>query len=335
MADQSRRYAISMFQPNDFPNSFPSVYTSAPFKFIVDGKPLYIHADLVSRHSKPLDRMINGPMAEAHEGVATLEDVDHGTFVRFIEWAHKGYYNAAEFTTAELESSSPSGSQNHEEVAPAPQEKDIPEPAPAPEDDWARADVAEPEPEDYGWNQPVQHYGKTKKGRKDDLGTTAQGIKERLRKAFINRPYTVRQAVVETPSPRPNENPVENYTDVFLSHAQLYVFAEKYDIQSLRVLALEELHATLANYTLHPVCTGDIIALLRYVYANTRKPREGVEVMRTMMVQYVLCEMDVLMKDPDFGNLMIEDQGDFVIDERRDLVGDFMKMVAKRISSNV
>ena len=281
-------------------------------------------------------------MAEAQKGFATLKDVDHGTFVRFIEWAHKGHYTAAEFSTAEIESPRTSRSQDHPEVVPAPQEEDTAEAVPASEDDWAPAVPAEPEPEASAWpppawHQPVPSYRKDKKGRRKDLGTMAQGIKERLREAFISRTYnyTVRQAVVETPSPRPNENPVEDFTDVFLSHAQLYVFAEKYDIQSLRVLALEKLHVTLANYTLYLVRTGDIIALLRYVYANTGKPREGVEDMRTLMTQYVCYEMDVLMEDPEFRNLMIEDRGDLTIEERGDLLGDFMKMIAKRISSHV
>ena len=42
--------------------------------------------------------MINGPMSEAQKGCATLQDVDRGTFIRFIQWAYTGQYFAAEFT---------------------------------------------------------------------------------------------------------------------------------------------------------------------------------------------------------------------------------------------
>ena len=49
--------------------------------------------------------MINGQMAEAQNGFAVLEEVDEGTFERFIEWAYKGYYTAVDF---ELKASSPS-----------------------------------------------------------------------------------------------------------------------------------------------------------------------------------------------------------------------------------
>ena len=117
MTDLDRRYEVSTFKLNRIPNASSSVYASVPFKFIVDGEPLYIHADLVSLHSKPLDRMMNGSMTEAQEGFATLEDVDEGTFVRFIEWAHKGYYTAADFSTA-INSPPAPRSQSVEEAVP-------------------------------------------------------------------------------------------------------------------------------------------------------------------------------------------------------------------------
>ena len=178
------------------------------------------------------------------------------------------------------------------------------------------ADVAEynwnlPQ-DDSMWSRPAQSYKKGKKLKKTDPS-----------EAFKSRTYTSRRDSIGTPSPRPNKSAQENYTDVFLSHAQLYVFAEKYDIQSLKTLALEELHATLVVYTLYDVRTGDIIELLRYVYANTRKPQEGVDDMRSMISQYVGSKMDVLMGAAEFGELIIQDGGD--------LLHDFMRAVSTRI----
>ena len=297
---------------------------------MVEGEPLYIHSDLVSLHSKPLDRMIHAPMAEAQKGFATLEDLDEGTFVRFIEWAHKGYYTAAEFTTDEAQSSRTSGNQNHDEVVPTTQEVDLPGEtlnfATEENFDFAPVTEEEPEPEPMFWGAPLASSYKKGKKLKKVIHFDRLDQKGGLKQSFISRRYTVRQSAVEIPPPRPNHHPEENYTDVFLSHAQLYVFADEYDIQSLRVLALEELHATLAIHTLYPEPTGDIIALLRYVYANTRKLREGVEDFRNLVTQYVGYEMDMLIKDPAFGDLMIKDGGD--------LLGDFMRMVGQRISSS-
>lgn len=69
----------------------PSVYASIPFKYVIEGSPYYSYADLVSYYSRPLDCIINGQMAEAQKGFAVLEEVDKGTFKRFVEWAYKGY----------------------------------------------------------------------------------------------------------------------------------------------------------------------------------------------------------------------------------------------------
>lgn len=75
-----------------------SVFASSPFKFVVDGNLLYIHAGLIALHSEPLNRMISGPMSEAQQGYADLQDVDKGTFIRFMRWAYNGIYFPAEFS---------------------------------------------------------------------------------------------------------------------------------------------------------------------------------------------------------------------------------------------
>jgi hypothetical protein len=94
--------------------------------------------------------------------------------------------------------------------------------------------------------------------------------------------------------------------------------------QPLKSLALEELHNTLAIYTLYRRRTGDIVALLRYVYANTGVITRGGDDLRTLLRDYIGYEMGVLMKDKEFQDLMLEDGGP--------LLRDFMKMVAKRVT---
>lgn len=328
MSDRSTRYAVSTSQINALTDLSCRIYASAPFKFIVEGESLYIHANLVSLHSKPLDRMINGHMAEAQEGLATLKDVGVDTFVRFIEWAYKGYYTAAEFTTVAHESPPRARSPSRDDAVATAQEDGETTAVAPPDVDWRLSQEMEPDAFPY----PVPSSKKVKKG-KISFGSvtstqllstdTTQERKEKLKAAFNSRHYTVRQTALPIAPPRPNQIPEEDYTDVFLSHAQLYVFAEEYDIQSLKVLAFEELHATLAIYHLYRKRTGGIVELLRYVYANTREPTKGIEDMRTLMTQYVGSEMDTLIHDRDLKKLMIEDGGA--------LLSDFMKMVGRRI----
>ncbi|CAD6586920.1 MAG: hypothetical protein ASARMPREDX12_002547 [Alectoria sarmentosa] len=78
-----------------------SIFASKPFTFIVQGTPLYVHASLVADCSGPLDRMINGHLSEAKQGFALLDDVDEGTFVRFIRWTYSRYYPAPDYSWAE------------------------------------------------------------------------------------------------------------------------------------------------------------------------------------------------------------------------------------------
>lgn len=260
--------------------------------------------------------MINGPTEEAQKGFATLKDVDKGTFVRFIEWAHRGFYTAAEFKSVEIEPPIESEGQNNHEVLESESSQQKGKKGKKIRKTLGNIEPAEVEPaKAEPAEDPWQQWGG--QTRMD----TAHDRKMELKEAFARR---VRPSVFQPPSPRANKRPEECYTDVFLSHVQLYFFADEYIIQPLKALALNELHVTLANYTLYPERTGDIIGLLRYIHANTGEQREAVEDLRTMMAQYMGYEMDTLMNDEDFVNLMIEDGGP--------LLGDFVRMVGKRIS---
>ena len=289
--------------------------------------------------------MINGHMAEAQKGFAIIEDVGDDTFVRFIQWAYNGYYDAAKYV---LDLESPNSSDNEKndtnvvvnEPAKVPFDLSVEpeaEPAAEPTVEWSVEPEAEPaaepaaKPLTFDWGNFSSGKKSSKRGRKASYeapvpyagASTTRSSKQYLKESFIKRKETVRKYSISLSQPRENQAPNEDYTEVSLSHARLYIFAEKYYIQPLKALALEELQAMLAIFNLHSERTGDIIALLRYVYGNTGKSTEGVEDMRTLMTHYVGYEMDTLMKDDDFRDLMIEDGGA--------LLGDFMKMVGKRI----
>lgn len=254
--------------------------------------------------------MISGHMAEAQQGFAVLKEVDEATFVRFARWAYAGYYTSAEH---EVEP-------NDDHKKPTPDEK---------------MNSTEVPPDEIGGQNlvPVEEeglldtYADTYAMTNSEIGASnsslMQASRQDLKESFIERKCTTRLKTNTMPPPRANTNLTENYTAVFLCHARLYVFAEQYDIQPLKILALEELQLTLASYTLYPERTGDIIALLRYIYANTGEPVAGVEDLRTLVTAYMSYEMDTLMKDKAFKEVMFEDGGA--------LLGDFMNVVEKRI----
>lgn len=306
---------------------FFSIYTSAPFKFIVGNSSYFIHADLVSRHSAPLDRMINGRMLEAQNGFAKLESVDGGTMERFIEWAYHGYYTPAAFHRDPTVSQPPASTTDNDK------ELRLNGLADALGCAADRAGTSNPSDTMSGREDPVMGDAPIE----DNLvkwvvyeppfkNNKKPKTKKDLKKVFDLLQFESHSSKIVTPDTliRLNKEPYEDYTEVLLSHARLHVFADMYDIRPLKTLTLKQLHYTLANFTLHRQRTGDIVALLRYVYANTLPDtdEDGTH-LRTMLKKYVAYEMSALMRDEKFNELMVEDGGP--------LLADFFKMVAYRI----
>ena len=69
-----------------------TVYSSEPFKFLVEGTPFYIHGNLLSKHSKALAACLSNPMKEKDQGFAVLEDVSESTFNHLLEWMYQDFY---------------------------------------------------------------------------------------------------------------------------------------------------------------------------------------------------------------------------------------------------
>lgn len=284
--------------------------------------------------------MINGGMAEAQRGFAVLDGVDEETIRRYIEWAYKGYYTAAHFRQVHQRSlkkvSTKEKGEEPEKVefidtfaGDAAFEGVIMEPSlswlPEPDVELLQDNLRSRKQQKSSKKSPgAFHYHNFTPTENDKHHQTSKNKRE-LKESFLKYDYRVRRDTITLPPTRGNLGPLEDYTDVFLSHARLYVFAEMYDIQILKQLALEELHSTLANYTLYDSRADDIIALLRYVYANTSSEEgdSGGQELRKLLTDYMGCEMGILTKSGGFKDLMFEDGGD--------LLGDYMKMVALRI----
>ena len=278
--------------------------------------------------------MINVHMAEAQRGFAILQDVDFETFNRFIQWAYIGYYSAANFDldNDEVPAQEISRIEGYMDQPVDASDEDV---LPPEEVEGIVQVIREDDYNNTGWGGFSSSSGKGKKHKKkthvfDNMPApplSPPPSKDSLKTLFINRQPKVREESIAIPPLRANQDPREDYTEVFLSHARLHVFAEMYDIQALKTLAIENLHGTLAIFTFHKARTGDIVELLRYVYNSTRSG-PGAEDLRTLMVDYLAYEMDVLNSDKRFKELMIED-GKAI--NGGGLLDDYMKMVAKRI----
>jgi hypothetical protein len=120
--------------------------------------------------------------------------------------------------------------------------------------------------------------------------------------------------------PRKNRESCEGYTEVFLCHARLYVFADKYDIGPLKDLSLYKLRRTLAEFTLFDKRVGDIINLMRYSYLNTANLAESVDSLRLLIIHYAECVVEDMAGNDGFRSLLKE-SGSLA----RDLVEQMLK----------
>ena len=298
--------------------------------------------------SEPLARLIEDPLgSEKKRGYYNCpRDVNAATFDRFLEWAYRGHYTQPSPSIdskagRKLEESAESAVRppSSEDTRPGNSViESTPVKPPGRKSIWDGWEIEKKRPESD--KVPSPHpapvmdggiYQTPKKTKKEatrnsirDVEATAShppepasSQREELKKAFCNfglLPIFRKK----------NFNACEDYTRVFLCHVELYVFAAQYEIDKLKVLALNELHAVLAVFKLYQERTGDIIALLDYSYAKTKSPVSGKEPLRDLLTRYVAFEMDTLMLDWRFEDLM-KDSGD--------MLSDYMSSVLKRIKS--
>jgi hypothetical protein len=246
-----------------------------------------IHADLLANQSKALEKLVHGKMAEAQEGTAVFEDVTVDTFARFSQYMYTGDYTAHK--------------SNHT--------SDVPPPPPPPPPPPVEADDLDMEPvywEDTIASSRIGRRKKSVKGKKYDceycLMPTSASKRTKAWEAFQSRSY-----------PRPSTGPHVSDTNIdldkdtpFLCHAQLYVLADKYDIEELRCLSLSKLHFSLCAYGMDHSPVEDVVTLLEYTFCNTPDRQECTDGLRSLVIDYVACIVEQLCRNSSFESLLEE-----------------------------
>ena len=275
----------------------------------MDGQEFFVNAGLISRHSKSLDSLMNGGWEETGEGAAELKGVSAANFDRFLEWAHRGFYTPPQYSMDPKIDEDLTSDESEEDFA-----HDSRNEAKTVETLNYRCSNCE-----YNGNQCFSCCSPLVNENNPRNGVHSQNA---MKETFIEAITPINRDVIGMLPPRGNHNKSENYSTIFLCHAELYVFADCRGIQPLRILALEQLHATLAIFTLYKERTDDIVKLLQYIYDNTKADNDD---MRSLLEKYLAFEMDTLITDREFLQLIIDDGGP--------LLGDLMKMVSKRIEA--
>ncbi|KFY17974.1 hypothetical protein V492_00224 [Pseudogymnoascus sp. VKM F-4246] len=310
MAALSEGYAKFLRLMNNIKaKSRARLFTSPQFIFGIgeNNIKVTVHAAAIAKQSPALDVLINGPMEEAQTGIARLEDVHEDTFIRVCQFAYTGDYETPVFIQRPEFGLPDKASRPPNIDADEPGEV-IEEPEPAPE-------PAEPEAEPSVWSLGVKRPKKAKKSSKSRA----------LRDSFDRKDFdiqTPRLGALHRCKVRPNSSAEEDYTSIFLGHARLYVFADKWGIEDLKTLTLHKLHQTLLTFTLYSARRGDVVELVRYTYAHTPDLAHEMDDLRSLVMHYITCEVTSLVHSLEFASL-VEQGGPFA----RDLV----YMVMKRI----
>ncbi|KIW75220.1 hypothetical protein Z517_11994 [Fonsecaea pedrosoi CBS 271.37] len=320
-------------------HSLSTSLCSSTFQFLVglERKPFNVHSDLAVQLSPVFAALINGSMVESVERRVVLDDIDEETFLRFCEFAYKGDFSVPPPKTVvdqELPSSpqletvdekfTSSHNSSHSTGVPIGKVLD------GGEGEglkvlatglWPRVRGDQHKP---AWRHQISRPVSWLRGRRT-VRTTDNRTRDSLAKPAVvsNLPDPGSKLAADWakfcnastdwdgPLFRPYKNytPSESLTEMLLSQARLYVFADRYVIESLRSLVLYKMRRSLASLKLFPERGPEVFLLVQYVYENTR---EGDD-LRALLTQFIACMITVFLQHPDWDGF-IRQQHIFTMD---------------------
>lgn len=170
---------------------------------------------------------------------------------------------------------------------------------------------------DYNGVEPSSdHGGERRVGDEEnvrvDWGDWGGKKKKKLRSDAISFEESKRESSWDRfkklyPDPDANpygNSPHDDYTEVFLSHARLYVFADYHGIAAPQTHSLRKLHRILIGFIPYEKRVGDIVELVRYCYENTVDRGEESDALRSLVNSYTACKVEELWKCQAFRALL-------------------------------
>ncbi|PTB43549.1 hypothetical protein M441DRAFT_78540 [Trichoderma asperellum CBS 433.97] len=253
------------------------IASSPPFRFLVgpNQREFTIYSALFAHQSPVFEKLVNGNFSESTEKCVQWKSVDEDTFICFWQYTHTGRYTAA---------SPVIGLKSESEATCAP-------PPPRP-----------PSP------GLTSLFGGPVAAKKDETPPKELTKREIQWNEFKNQRASAYSgafcsAGLFGPCVRSNYAH-EDYTNNFILHARVYVFAECYGIAGLMDLSLNELHGTLVRFTLYKERINDVVALIRYCYENLVP-----EPLREVVALYTACKLEKLWLSEEF-HALVETYGE-------------------------
>ncbi|KAF7893323.1 uncharacterized protein EAF02_000861 [Botrytis sinoallii] len=314
------------------PASFQDILNSRLFKFIVGEKvdghatEFFVHEEAIVQLSRPLEALMRGGMSESQAECTVWDDVSKETFERFVQFAYTGDYTvpipeykvmrkdrsdsseelylrlSIENMKEKLKEENLGGQRGIEPLCETPLPKAPPEPAERP-----LAHVFSSTTSEVGLNWLFRRI------------TNPERYPVKCAADFkqLTLPLlALRNTYDYTCEPREWFYPYQSYSNVFISHAALYILGDFRLVNSLKALALHKLHKTLCIFQLKNENIGDVIDLARYVYAEEGgEEGSGGEIgaLRGLVCLYMAVNALALSLDDGFMELLGEG-GQFVKD---------------------
>ncbi|KAF3045521.1 hypothetical protein E8E12_009032 [Didymella heteroderae] len=288
------------------------------FTFIVgkECKTFVLHSKAVAATSPHFGALVNGALSEAQTRTAKLENVDPDTFTRFTEYAYRRDYTTPKWTWDEQ-------AVMREPSPPTPLPPPPPPPPPAPDVEHPATDFRFPVDEPSIAAEPprtptppVEQWGPLstigRKSKKHKKITMRSNFTKRTYLAADRKP---RDVLISGFEPGSNTSAEQDFTSVFLAHAQLYTLADMRLVAPLKTLALHKLHSTLSGFSLYEERVGDILELAKYAYSQGKDRSEDgkLDELRDLVVRYIACEPKAFGKHKEFRYLM-DSEGEFAGD---------------------
>ena len=299
-------YAHYSHSKESQPLTSNSLIHSDLFTFIVgkERKTFVLHSKAIAATSPQFSALVNGGLSEAQTRTAELEDIDPGTFDRFVEYAYRRDYTVPTWTRDE-------GVATPDDTPPTPPEPEVEPPV----TDFDTPPPAEPPAADppRSPSPPLDSWGSRRKPTKKHKKITMRS--NFTRRVYLHDNQKPRDALLDGFEPTSNSSADQDFTSIFLAHAQLYTLADMRLVLPLKTLALHKLHSTLSSFSLYEERLGDVLELARYAYSQGEGRSEDgkLDELRELVVRYIACEPKAFSKHQEF-KYMMDSEGEFAGD---------------------
>ncbi|KAH6617461.1 hypothetical protein F5144DRAFT_660741 [Chaetomium tenue] len=281
--------------------SWLSISSSRPFRFVVgpDKREFTASSALIAHQSLALRKLVDGGFGEARNASATLNWADENTFTRFIQYVYTGDYDeideAAESALVDVEHAPKAAAQVQE-----------PEPVTSLKRERPGTETQRPEEPKVprlekaggGRLKEWRVFRYNEHSRRDD---TMEPERRRLWDRFIEaaNPFKKNSFLARTDLEK-------DYSQIFLCHAKMYVFADYYGITRLMDLSREKLGHLLVALTtkmeFHGQRLADFVDLVQYCYDEPAP-----EALQSFIMMYAAYHANLLWKDAQFQDLVEAD----------------------------